>query len=61
MSVPVDTDSELFYGGPPIRLQRSLGLIKPDKPRIIHRTVLVALVGWVPLDTLLRQLVNLLL
>jgi hypothetical protein len=46
------TDSELFAGGPPVRLERSLGLIKPDKPRIIHRTVLAGLVGWVPLVVL---------
>lgn len=52
MSVAVDTDSELFDGGPPIRLQRSLGLIKPDQPRIIYRAVLVALVGWAPLVVL---------
>ena len=45
-------DSELFAGGPPVRLERSLGLIKSDEPRIIRRTVLVALVGWVPLVVL---------
>jgi hypothetical protein len=52
MSVITDTDSELFDGGPPSRLERSLGLIKPDQPRIIYRAVLVALVGWAPLVAL---------
>lgn len=46
------SDNELFAGGPPIRLQRSLGLIKPDQPRIIYRAVLAGLVGWVPLVVL---------
>jgi len=49
MSEMVLTDSELFAGGPPIRLERRLGLIKPDEPRIIRRTILVGLVGWAPL------------
>lgn len=52
MNVTADIDSELFAGGPPVRLERSLGLIKPDEPRIILRTILVALVGWVPLIVL---------
>jgi hypothetical protein len=43
------TDSELFDGGPPVRLQRSLGLIQPDNPRIIFRAVLAGIIGWVPL------------
>jgi len=52
MSNVLRTDSELFAGGPPGRLQRSLGLIKPDEPRIIHRTIFVAVVGWIPLVVL---------
>src|SRR5262247_3593485 len=46
------TDSEIFEGGPPVRLQRSLGLIKPDNPRIIYRAVLAGVIGWVPLVVL---------
>jgi len=46
------TDGELFDGGPPVRLQRSLGLIKPDNPRIIYRAVLAGLIGWAPLVVL---------
>src|SRR5262245_47416489 len=49
MSEIVQTDSEMFAGGPPIRLERSLGLIKPDNPRIMQRAFLVGLLGWVPL------------
>jgi len=52
MSEMVLTDSELFAGGPPIRIERSLGLIKPDEPRIIRRAVLAAVIGWAPLVVL---------
>jgi hypothetical protein len=52
MSVTADTDSELFAGGPPRRMQQSLGLIKPDNPRIGRRVVLVGLIGWAPLVVL---------
>jgi hypothetical protein len=52
MSEIVLTDSELFAGGPPSRLQRSLHLIKPDEPRIIRRAILVGLLGWAPLVVL---------
>src|SRR6185295_6651512 len=46
------TDSELFDGGPPVWLERSLGLIKPDNPRIKYRAVLAGIIGWVPLVVL---------
>jgi hypothetical protein len=52
MGVTAYADSELFAGGPPIRLQRSLGLIKPDNPRIMQRAILAGVVGWVPLVVL---------
>jgi hypothetical protein len=52
MSEMGQTDSEIFAGGPPVRLERSLGLIKPDRPWIIQRAVLAGLVGWVPLVVL---------
>nr|AFK79233.1 conserved hypothetical protein [uncultured bacterium F41-01] len=52
MSESTYTDSELFAGGPPVRLERSLGLIKPDNPRIIHRAILAGVIGWVPLVVL---------
>jgi hypothetical protein len=46
MSELVRTDSELFAGGPPLRPQRSLGLITPDAPRIIPRALLAGALGW---------------
>jgi hypothetical protein len=52
MSEMGQTDSEIFAGGPPVRLERSLGLIKPDRPWIIQRAVIAGLVGWVPLVVL---------
>jgi hypothetical protein len=52
MSEMGQTDSEIFAGGPPVRLERSLGLIKPDNPRIIQRAILAGLIGWVPLVVL---------
>ncbi len=52
MSATVRQSSELLYGGPPHRLQRSLGLIKPGDPMIARRAELVVLVGWVPLVAL---------
>src|SRR5262245_9566132 len=52
MNETVRTERELFDGGPPSRLQRSLGLVKPNEPRIVWRVVLAVLVGWVPLVVL---------
>jgi hypothetical protein len=52
MNVTALQSGELLYGGPPHRLQRSLGLIKPGDPMIARRAGLVVLVGWVPLVAL---------
>jgi hypothetical protein len=52
MSAAIEHGRELFDGGPPRRLQRSLGLIKPDDPRIARRAELAVLVGWAPLAML---------
>ncbi len=52
MSATVQQSGEFLYGGPPHRLQRSLGLIKPGDPMIARRAQLVVLVGWVPLVAL---------
>jgi len=49
MNEMIQTDSDIFAGGPPVRLERSLGLIKPDNPRIIQRALLAGFIGWVPL------------
>jgi hypothetical protein len=37
-------DIEIFDGGPPIRLEKSLGLIKPDERRSFQRAVVIVLV-----------------
>jgi hypothetical protein len=42
-------DNEIFDGGPPLRLEKSLGLIKPNERRIVQRAVLVLLIAWAPL------------
>jgi hypothetical protein len=52
MGMTVQQSSWLLEGGPPHRLQRSLGLIKPGYPMIARRAKLVVLVGWVPLVVL---------
>jgi hypothetical protein len=52
MSVAIEHQEYLLDGGPPRRLQRSLGLIEPDDPRIARRAQLAVLVGWAPLVVL---------
>lgn len=42
-------DQHVFDGGPPLRLQRSLGLVKPEQPRLIRRALFTATLAWVPL------------
>lgn len=43
------TDTEIFDGGPPLRLEKSLGLIKPNDRRSVQRAVLAVLIVWAPL------------
>jgi hypothetical protein len=52
MDETIHINHELFDGGPPRRLQRSLGLIRPDKPGIVRRALLAMVLGWVPLVVL---------
>ncbi len=52
MSGTILIDDELFDGGPPLRVQRSLGLVKPGEPRIARRVELAILIGWTPLVAL---------
>src|SRR5262245_55802580 len=40
---------EIFDGGPPLRLEKSLGLIKPDERRSFRRALLAAALVWLPL------------
>jgi len=41
------THSDPFEGGPLLRMQKAVGLIKPDDLRIAQRVFLVVLIGWV--------------
>ena len=45
-------DRGLFDGGPPLKLQEWLGLIRPGQPYIFRRMALATLVGWLPLAVL---------
>ena len=49
MAQPNLADNEIFDGGPPLRLEKSLGLIKPNERRSIQRAVVVVLIAWAPL------------
>jgi hypothetical protein len=49
MAQPNRGDNEIFDGGPPLRLEKSLGLIKPDQRRSVQRAALVVLIVWAPL------------
>lgn len=52
MSDAVYTEQHVFDGGPPLRLQRSLGLVKPDQPRVVRRALIGAFLAWMPLALL---------
>jgi hypothetical protein len=45
-------DNEIFDGGPPLRLEKSLGLIKPNERRSFQRAMLAVLIVWAPLFVL---------
>lgn len=45
-------DADVFSGGPPRRLQQSLGLITPAAPHVGRRAVIAALAAWGPLALL---------
>jgi hypothetical protein len=49
MAQPHRVEDEIFDGGPPLRFEKSLGLIKPNERRIVRRAVLVVLIVWAPL------------
>ena len=44
--------TEIFDGGPPFRLEKSLGLIKPNQRRSVQRAILAVLIVWAPLFVL---------
>jgi hypothetical protein len=52
MDVRTQGPTELFEGGPPVRILRLLGLIKPDRPIIGKRAGLCIAISWVPLALL---------
>src|SRR6266850_2614146 len=45
-------DTEIFDGGPPLRLEKSLGLIKPNQRRSAQRALFAVLIVWAPLFVL---------
>jgi hypothetical protein len=45
-------DTGLFHGGPPLRAEKSLGLVEPGRQRGFQRAALVVLVVWAPLFVL---------
>jgi hypothetical protein len=45
-------DTHSFEGGPPLKLERWLGITKPSDNRVCFRAVAVVLVGWLPLAVL---------
>lgn len=45
-------DNEIFDGGPPLRLEKSLGLVKPNERRTVRRAILGVLIAWAPLFVL---------
>ena len=49
MAQPNLADNEIFDGGPPLRLEKSLGLIKSNQRRSVQRAILVVLIAWAPL------------
>ena len=42
-------DQHVFDGGPTLRLQRSLGLVKPEQPHVLRRALFTAIISWAPL------------
>ena len=48
----IHVSGDPFDGGPPLRLQRSPGLVKPGQPRAFKRALLAVLISWVPLAVL---------
>jgi hypothetical protein len=45
-------NDELFDGGPLVRWERSLGLVKPGRPLVAKRALLAVFIGWLPLAVL---------
>lgn len=54
MSGAANVNDRLFDGSPLLRLERSLGLVKPGRPLVLvpRRALLAVLIGWLPLAVL---------
>jgi ABC-type multidrug transport system fused ATPase/permease subunit len=52
MSGTANVNDELFEGGPLLRWERSLGLVKPGQSLVARRALLAVLIGWLPLAVL---------
>src|SRR5215203_292303 len=52
MSKTVNVYDDVFDGEPILRWERSLGLVKPDRPQVVKRILFAVLIGWVPLAVL---------
>ena len=52
MSDTIYSEPHVFDSGPPLRLQKSLGLVKPDQPRAVRRALVAATIAWAPLALL---------
>lgn len=52
MAQPHLPGTEIFDGGPPFRLEKSLGLIKPNQRRSVQRAIWAVLIVWAPLFVL---------
>src|SRR5262245_65399630 len=49
MNASNQTMDSLFDGGPPLKIEQLLHLVKPDDPGITRRVLIVVLIGWAPL------------
>jgi hypothetical protein len=49
MSATNPTIDRLFDGGPPLKIEHLLRLVKPDDPGIARRALIVILISWSPL------------
>jgi hypothetical protein len=52
MSATANVKDELFDGGPLLRWEQLLGLVKRGRPLAARRTLIAVLIGWVPLAVL---------
>jgi hypothetical protein len=52
MGTHAHSDPPLFEHGPPMRVQRWLGLVRPNRLHVGRRALLVVLIGWFPIVVL---------